>query len=89
MSQPVILTEPAFQILRRNARWWAKHRSVEQAERWYDGFLKVLDLLEDNPQRCPLARENAKFPYELRELTMASVRGRRTEPCLRFVPIRC
>lgn len=68
MSRPVILTEPAFEHFRRNAQWWATHHSVEQAERWYAGFLKELESLEDNPERCPLARENVNFPYELREL---------------------
>ena len=68
MIRPVILAEPAFEDLRHNARWWAKHRSLEQAERWYDGFLMELDLLANNAERCSLARENAEFPYELREL---------------------
>ncbi len=68
MNRPVILTEPAFEDLRRNARWWAKHHSLKQAERWYDGFLVELDSLEKNPERCPLARENAEFSCELREL---------------------
>lgn len=68
MSVPVLLTAGARDDLRQNARWWAEHRSVEQAERWYDGFLRHIDSLAENPQRCPLARENHKFPYELREL---------------------
>ena len=68
MTQPVILTEPAFDELRRNARWWAEHRSLEQAEHWYDGFLAKLDSLEHDAERYPLARENDKFPCELRVL---------------------
>lgn len=68
MSRTVILTQPAFDDLRRNARWWAEHRSLEQAERWYDGFLAKLDFLETDAERCSLARENPEFPFELREL---------------------
>jgi plasmid stabilization system protein ParE len=77
MKRPVILTTPAFEDLRRNTRWWAEHRSLEQAQRWYDGFLSKLDSLEENPERCPLARENAEFTYELREVNYG-VRSRPT-----------
>ncbi len=62
MNKPVILTEPAFEDLRRNAEWWAKHRC------WYDGFVTTLETLDNNAERCGLARENAEFSYEVREL---------------------
>jgi plasmid stabilization system protein ParE len=39
-----------------------------QAARWYAGFSAAIDSLAENPDRCPLARENDLFPYELREL---------------------
>lgn len=68
MSRPVLLAEPAFEDLRRNARWWAEHRSPEQALRWYEGFLAELESLAGHPEHYPLARENVKLPYELREL---------------------
>jgi plasmid stabilization system protein ParE len=68
MSLPVILQREAEDQLVASARWWAEHRSAEQAERWYVGFLETIETLADNPERCPLARENAAFPYELREL---------------------
>jgi len=68
MSLPVLLTAGAHDDLRRNARWWAENRSAEQAGRWYDGLLRRIDSLAKDPQRCPVAPENHKFPYELREL---------------------
>lgn len=48
--------------------WWAENRSEEQATRWYEGFLRSLTTLEEDPQRALLARENESFPIELREL---------------------
>ncbi len=68
MNQPVIVTPEAEQQLRKNAEWWAENRSVAQAERWYDGFVIALERLGEHPGECSLARENHKFPYELREL---------------------
>ena len=40
----------------------------EQAARWYAGFSDALASLRENPERCPLAPENGRFPYEIHEL---------------------
>ena len=68
MTLPVELSSRAFEDLRRNAAWWAKHRSQSQAERWYDGFHDALKSLSDHPERYCLARENGKCEFEVREL---------------------
>ena len=68
MTKPVNLAKRAKAELHGNARWWAEHRSQQQAQRWHDGFIDALESLAENPERCPLARENDRFPYELREL---------------------
>jgi len=68
MRLPVIIQREAEEQIVDSARWWAEHRSAEQAARWYAGIVDAIDTLADNPQRCPLARENPAFPYELREL---------------------
>ena len=68
MTLRVILTARAKDALHDSAQWWAEHRSLEQAVRWYDGFLDALDSLREQPNRCPLAREHRRFPYEIREL---------------------
>ena len=68
MSYEVFVTDKACHQLEAAALWWAQHRSVEQAERWYDEFIEALRVLEDTPQRFALARENDAFPIELRQL---------------------
>ena len=54
--------------LHQFAKWWADNRSCDQAQQWYDGFISTLDSLGAFPERGCLARENGRFPYELREL---------------------
>ena len=68
MTYTVVISEPAERELEEAARWWAEHRSVEQAERWYRGFLDAIRSLADSPARYPLAREDRLFPAEIREL---------------------
>lgn len=48
--------------------WIAEHRSLDQAERWYQGLFKQMETLTRHPLRCPRAAESDKFPEELREL---------------------
>ncbi|MEX0643498.1 MAG: type II toxin-antitoxin system RelE/ParE family toxin, partial [Pirellulales bacterium] len=45
-----------------------EHRSSEQAARWYAGFRSSITSLADNPEKWPLAAENGRFSYEIREL---------------------
>ena len=66
MSYRVILNERADAQLEAAYRWWLERRSAEQAARWYNGFLDSLRSLSENPERCALARENAKFPMPVR-----------------------
>ncbi len=68
MSYRVFITERADDDLQQACTWWAKNRSVEQAEKWYDNFAKAIRSLAENPDRCPLAKENKAFPCELRQL---------------------
>ncbi len=68
MSLPLVIMPEAHEGLLRNAQWWAKHHSVEQSERWYDGFVDALFQIPDHKHQHPLARENDAFPFELRAL---------------------
>ncbi len=68
MKYTIVITHPAEIQLATNSQWWAEDRSVDQAIRWYEGFLAAIESLEQHPDRCPLARENDRFDVEIREL---------------------
>ncbi len=68
MTYEVFVTDKASRQLEAAARWWAQNRSVEQAQRWYDGFVAAIRSLARNPQRFPLAPESDAFPIEIRQL---------------------
>jgi plasmid stabilization system protein ParE len=68
MTRRVVLTSRARRELEDAVDWWAEHRSREQAARWYAGFSDAITSLGENAERCPLAREDGLFPYEIREL---------------------
>jgi plasmid stabilization system protein ParE len=66
--RPVILMDQAHQDLEEGCRWWAKHRSIEQAERWYDGFSAAIRRLSIDAERQVVADESNDFPFEIRQL---------------------
>ncbi|MCE9604008.1 MAG: type II toxin-antitoxin system RelE/ParE family toxin [Planctomycetia bacterium] len=68
MTYTVVVTEQAAREMEDAATWWARERSVEQAERWYAGIRSAVSMLTEMPERCPLAAEHVDFRYALREL---------------------
>jgi plasmid stabilization system protein ParE len=68
MNYEVLVTDRAAEELESAARWWAEHRSAAQAERWYDGFVEAILSLAEAPERCAIARERGRFPFEIRQL---------------------
>ena len=40
MNYDVVVADRAAEEFESAARWWAEHRSLNQAERWYDGFIQ-------------------------------------------------
>jgi uncharacterized DUF497 family protein len=42
--------------------------SPERAQAWYQGLIKAISSLKVMPRRCALARENAFFSQEIRQL---------------------
>jgi plasmid stabilization system protein ParE len=68
MTLAVILTARAEREMEESARWWAEHRSAEQAARWLAGIERLLDTLSERGSACALAAEASDFPYELREI---------------------
>ncbi len=69
MKYEVVLTSTARRQAKDAVQWWARYRSKQQAERWYDQLFRTLSQLQTDPERFPLARESADFPFELREMT--------------------
>ncbi|MFQ4143988.1 type II toxin-antitoxin system RelE/ParE family toxin [Chlorogloeopsis sp. ULAP02] len=40
----------------------------ERAQLWYQGLIKAIVSLQEMPRRCPIAREDAFFSQEIRQL---------------------
>jgi plasmid stabilization system protein ParE len=70
MTYQMLVTSRALQQLVDMAHWWAKHRSVEQAVRWLDGFEAAIASLANTPEQQSLARESELYdlPYPARQL---------------------
>ena len=66
MKHQVLLQRLAVQDLDEAYSWAAQHAPTS-ATRWLERIRRALQTLDTNPQRCPLARENAKVEFELRE----------------------
>ncbi len=50
------------------ASGWIAAGSPEAAELWFNGIEAAIYSLEHFPKRCPRAREDGLFKYELRQL---------------------
>lgn len=68
MIDHVVVSQVARKELRNASYWWAKNRSADEAQRWYDGFLDALYRLETFADSHSLAAENEDFPLTIREL---------------------
>lgn len=68
MKYRVVVSQAARNELRDISRWWANHRSADEAQRWYDGFLIALYSLDTFPGSHSLAYENDDYPFTIREL---------------------
>jgi len=65
----VLISAPAERDMEQQHDWWAEHRSPEQAARWHAGFSRAIHELCLAPERCSLAPENGRWPFEVRQLT--------------------
>ena len=63
----VNITAPAKQDVRRNHDWWAKHRSAEQADRWYSGVIAKMYSLADTADSYAFATEDALRKAEIKQ----------------------
>lgn len=74
MKYQVDLTARAERDRDEAFAWYQQHYSPSFAARWYDGLTRVINSLSREPLRCGMARENDKFPFEVRELLFGSRR---------------
>jgi plasmid stabilization system protein ParE len=47
---------------------FAQYTTSARAQEWYQGLIKAIAGLKTMPYRCPVARENAFFSQEIRQL---------------------
>jgi plasmid stabilization system protein ParE len=47
---------------------FSQYASPEQAQAWYQQLITAIASLKTMPRRCPIARENAFFSQEIRQL---------------------
>jgi plasmid stabilization system protein ParE len=67
LTYRVEITDRALLDVDQAHSWIAEHISVAQANRWLHGLFRAIATLKRRPLRCPLAAENDKFPYDIRE----------------------
>jgi plasmid stabilization system protein ParE len=48
--------------------WLLEEGSGETGLRWFQRLQDAISTLRELPHRCPLARENASVPFEMRQL---------------------
>ena len=58
------------------ASGWLAARSPQAAEQWFNAIEAAIAGLKDFPTRCPRAREDGLFSYELRQLVYGRRHGR-------------
>ncbi|BAY61377.1 plasmid stabilization system protein [Calothrix brevissima NIES-22] len=47
---------------------FSQFTTPERAQAWYQGLIDAIVSLQEMPRRCPLAREDAFFSQEIRQL---------------------
>ena len=75
MTHRVILETRAVRDLDEATGWIAAH-SPAAAERWLNAIEARILSLARFPERCPRAREDGRFRYELRQLVFGRRHGR-------------
>jgi plasmid stabilization system protein ParE len=64
----LVTVQPSAQDEMEGAYEWIAQRAPLTAVRWYNGLLKAIGSLADNPERCSLAPEDEYFDEEIRNL---------------------
>lgn len=68
MTYRVNLARHAQEDRERAFNWNSTNYSQEYALRWFSGISDAISSLSMNPQRCPKAIEDDRFPFDLYEL---------------------
>lgn len=68
MTYQIIITGPARNDIRQAVQWWGEHRYKDEAERWYNKIMPVIETLSRDPDRCPVSPEVDLLPTGLRQL---------------------
>ena len=66
MKYKVRITKLARADIVRNANWWSREHSAEQAEKWFDAVHEQLQQLDTFPESNSLSAENDDHDFELR-----------------------
>jgi plasmid stabilization system protein ParE len=75
MKPPVVIETRASRDI-DEASGWIAERSPEGAERWFNAIEAEVYSLAHFLERCPKAREDGQFRYELRQLVFGRRHGR-------------
>ncbi len=68
MTFQVLVSPRAVSQVRQSSSWWARNRSLFQAQQWLQSFRAALNSLSHDPLRWPVATESDDLPIELREM---------------------
>ena len=68
MAFRVEYSERAQQDLDAILEWLVEHGAGHKALRWFQQLKTAVATLCELPHRCPIAPENAQFPFEVRQL---------------------
>jgi hypothetical protein len=74
MNYRVDISIPALQDA-ETGFLWIRQFSRDSAKMWYEGLLEAVFSLEENPQRCSIAKESEFIERELRQL----IYGKKTQ----------
>lgn len=75
MKYRVLIETRAARDIDQASKWIAA-QAPEAAERWFNAIETGIYSLANFPKRCPLAREDELFSYELRQLVYGRGHGR-------------
>jgi plasmid stabilization system protein ParE len=76
MAFRVRFTAKAKRDLDTILAWLLSQQAGDAGLRWFQGFREAITSLSDLPARCPLAAEDAVFPFEVRQLLYGSRQNR-------------